>query len=60
MAILCLEEDRQGNGRHLWDITGDQYSAYAKVKFHLNILADFIIFNVQNTSLVFLLFFPRI
>ena len=31
MASLCLEEDRHGNGRHLWDITGNQYTAYAKV-----------------------------
>ena len=36
MAILCLEEDRHGNGRHLWDITGYQYAAYAKVSFPSN------------------------
>lgn len=55
LAILCLEEDRRGNGRHLWDITGDQYSAYAKVNLHFNILSESIIFDVQNISLVFLL-----
>lgn len=31
LSVLTLEEDRQGNGRHLWDITGYQFVAYAKV-----------------------------
>ncbi|KAL9064402.1 MAG: hypothetical protein Q9161_008914 [Pseudevernia consocians] len=38
MAILCLEEDRHGNGRHLWDIKGDQYSAYAKLDYITDII----------------------
>ena len=32
LAILCLESDHHGNGRHLWDITGYQYAATEKVK----------------------------
>ena len=32
MGILCLEEDRHGNGRHLWDVKGNDYTEYAKVR----------------------------
>lgn len=47
MAILCLEEDRHGNGRHLWDITGDQYTAYAKVNIPLGIFSDSRVFDIK-------------
>ena len=30
-AILNLEEDRFGSGRHLWDVKGDDFTEYAKV-----------------------------
>ena len=30
-GILNLEEDRFGNGRHLWDVKGNDFSEYGKV-----------------------------
>ena len=45
MAIVCLEEDRHGNGRHLWDITGNQYTAYAKVELALAVSPKSLVLN---------------
>ena len=45
MAIICLEEDRHGNGRHLWDITGNQYTAYAKVELSHALSPNCLVFN---------------
>ena len=48
MTILCLEEDRHGNGRHLWDITGNQFTAYAKVNFPFNHLFNLLPYYSQD------------
>ena len=48
MAIFCLEEDRYGNGRHLWDITGNQYTVYAKVSFPPSYLLSLVPYSSQD------------
>ena len=31
-AILSFEEDRYGDGKHLWNVKGDDFTEYAKVR----------------------------
>ncbi|KAM0795178.1 hypothetical protein BDR22DRAFT_894428 [Usnea florida] len=52
LAIVCLEEDRHGNGRHLWDITGNQYTAYAKLNYISDILYNPVIFFTKASLLI--------
>ena len=37
-SILYLEEDRYGNGKHLWDVKGDDFTEYAKVYTNLPVI----------------------
>ena len=35
-GIICLLQDSFGNGRHLWDVKGDNFTQYLKVSQFVN------------------------
>lgn len=51
-AIICLESDHHGNGRHLWDITWYQYVAYAKSDYAIEIVYSPVIFLTKASILL--------
>ncbi|KAL8664525.1 MAG: hypothetical protein Q9202_002934 [Teloschistes flavicans] len=56
-AYVSFQEDRYGNGRHLWDVTGNDFTNYLQYLYASHILYNITIFT---TKLSILLLYLRV